>query len=67
MDSCSAPINTSLGFHLLWFEGIKKGGRPNTNDHWPEIEDMALNKKKMDWYQKWLEQSRKNIFIEIKS
>ena len=26
MDSCSAPINSSLGFHLLWFEGIKKGG-----------------------------------------
>ncbi len=65
MDSCSAPINTSLGFHLLWFEGIKKGGRPNTNDHWPEIEDMALNKKKMDWYRSWIDKAREKFFIKV--
>ena len=65
MDSCSAPINTSLGFHLLWFEGIKKGGRPNTNDHWPEIEDMALNKKKMDWYRSWIDKAREKFFIKL--
>ena len=65
MDSCSAPINTSLGFHLLWFEGIKKGGRPNTNDHWPEIEDMALNKKKMDWYKSWIDKAREKFFIKV--
>ena len=65
MDSCSVPINTSLGFHLLWFEGIKKGGRPNTNDHWPEIEDMALNKKKMNWYKLWIEKAREKFFIKI--
>jgi len=28
---------------------------------------MSLNKKKMDWYQKWLKKSRKDIFVEIKS
>ena len=67
LNSCSPPINSSLGFHLLWLEGIKKGGRPNTTDHWVEIESLALNKKKMDWYQEWLENSRKDIFIEIKS
>ena len=65
MDSCSAPINSSLGFHLLWFEGIKKGGRPNTTDHWPDIEAMALNKKKMDWYKDWIERARNRFFIQI--
>ena len=65
MDSCSAPINTSLGFHLLWFEGIKRGGRPNTSDHWPEIEDMALNKKKMDWYKSWITVARERFFIKV--
>ena len=65
MDSCSAPINSSLGFHLLWFEGIKKGGRPNTIDHWPDIEAMALNKKKMDWYRDWIERARNRFFIQI--
>jgi len=65
MDSCSAPINSSLGFHLLWFEGVKRGGRPNTENHWPEIESMALNKKKMDWYQNWISDARKLFYIKI--
>ena len=65
MGSCSVPINTSLGFHLLWFEGIKEGGLPNTNNHWPEIEEMALNKKKMDWYKTWISDAREKFFIKI--
>ena len=65
MDSCSAPINTSLGFHLLWFEGVKKGGRPNTTDHWPDIEEMALNKKKMGWYKNWINKARDLFFINL--
>ena len=65
MGSCSPPINSSMGFHLLWVEAIKAGGRPNLKDHWPEIEEMALNKKKMDWYEGWIASVRKRFFIEI--
>jgi Parvulin-like peptidyl-prolyl isomerase len=67
LNSCSPPINSSLGFHLLWLEGIKKGGRPNTKDHWVEIESFALNKKKMDWYTNWIKEAREKFYIEIKS
>ena len=67
MNTCSPPINSSYGFHLIWIEGIKKGGVPNLKDHWVEIELMALNKKKMDWYQKWIKNARKKFFINIKS
>ena len=28
LGSCSPPINSSIGFHLLWVGGLKKGGRP---------------------------------------
>ena len=66
MNSCSPPINSSIGFHLLWLEGIKKGGRPNPEDHWPELEEMALNKTKMDWYQDWILKAREKFHIEIK-
>jgi peptidyl-prolyl cis-trans isomerase SurA len=65
MKSCSPPINSSIGFHLLWVEGLKKGGRPNLTDHWPEIESMALNKKKMDWYQGWISGAREKFHIQI--
>ena len=65
LNSCSPPINTSFGFHLLWLENIKKGGKPSPKNNWPQLEEMALNKKKMDWYKKWIEEARKNFFIKI--
>jgi len=64
---CSPPINSSEGYHLIWVEDFKKGGRPNLHDHWFDIENMSLNKKKIDWYKQWLKESRKDIYIEIKS
>jgi len=67
MGSCSPPINSSVGFHLLWVGGLKKGGRPNLQDHWAEVESMALNKKKMDWYRGWISGARKKFHIQITS
>ena len=65
VKSCSPPINSSIGFHLLWVEGLKKGGRPNLQDHWPDVEAMALNKKKMDWYKQWIIGAREKFHIYI--
>ena len=65
MSSCSPPINSSLGFHLLWVEGVKKGGRPNLKNHWPEIEALALNKKKMDWYEDWIVSAREKFYVKV--
>ena len=65
MNTCSPPINSSVGFHLLWVDGIKKGGRPNMNDHWSELEQMALNKKKMDWYENWISTARSKFYIKL--
>ena len=65
LKSCSPPVNTSFGFHLLFMENIKKGGKPDPNNNWPQLEEMALNKKKMDWYQNWIEKARKKFFIKI--
>ena len=62
---CSQPINTSFGFHLLWLEKIKPGGKPNLKDHWPKIEMMSLNNKKMAWYEEWIKKEKKKFFIEI--
>ena len=66
VGECSPPINSSLGYHLIWVEDLKKGGRPNLEDHWYDIENMSLNKKKMEWYQNWLKESRESIYIDIK-
>ena len=62
---CSPPINTSYGFHLLWLEKIKKGGRATLEDHWPKIELMALNNEKMMWYDKWIKNVKNKFYIKI--
>ena len=64
---CSPPINTSYGFHLLWLERIKEGGKAKLKDHWPKIEVMALNNKKMNWYNSWIEKEKQEKYIKINS
>ena len=65
LKECSLPINTSFGFHLLWLEKIKPGGKPNLKDHWAKIEEMSLNNKKMVWYENWIKNEKENFYIEV--
>ena len=65
LAECSSPINTSFGFHLLWIEQIRPGGRPNLEDHWAKIEEMCLNNKKMNWYENWIKKQKETFFVEI--
>lgn len=63
LDTCSPPVKSDYGYHLLWLEDIREGGKPMLSTHWLELEEMALNHKKMQWYQEWIEESRKKFFI----
>ena len=65
LNSCSPPINTSFGFHLLWLEKVRPGGKPNLMDHWAKIEAMSLNNKKMIWYENWIKKERDRFFVKI--
>ena len=65
VGECSPPINTSFGFHLLWLEKIRPGGYPSLKDHWPKIEALSLNNKKMIWYENWIKKEKEKFFIEI--
>ena len=67
LHECSLPIKTSLGYHLLWLEDAKEGGYPNLETHWIDIEAMALNKKKMDWYVAFIQDAREKFYISIKN
>ena len=65
-DECSRPVKSALGYHLLWVEAVKPGGRPSLETHWVEIEEIALNHKRMDYFQEWVVAARTNFFIDIK-
>ena len=66
VNECSPPINSTFGIHLLWIEKIKKGGKPSLKDHYSKIEMMALNNKKMNWYNNWIKNKKKKFYINIK-
>ena len=61
---CSAPILTNFGYHLLWIDEIKEGGPPNLQSNWTELEGMALNKKKSDWYSNWITEIKTKVYIK---
>ncbi len=67
LHECSQPVKTSLGYHLLWLEDAKEGGYPSLEKHWSDIEAMALNKKKIDWYQDFIKNAREKVYISIKN
>ena len=66
VNECSPPINSTFGIHLLWIEKIKKGGKPSLKDHYSKIELMALNNKKMNWYNNWIKNKKRNFYIDVK-
>ena len=45
-NTCSAPILTDFGYHLLWVDAIEEGGPPTIEKNWIELEQLALSKKK---------------------
>ena len=62
---CAGPIRTDLGYHLVWIEAVRPGGKASLANHWSEIETIALNKKKTEWFKSWVDDARQNVFIHI--
>ena len=62
---CAGPIRTDLGYHLVWIEAVRPGGKASLANHWSEIETIALNKKKTEWFKSWVGDARQSVFIHI--
>ena len=63
-NTCSAPILTDFGYHLLWVDDIEEGGPPTIEKNWIELEQLSLNKKKSDWYNDWIEKIKTKVYIK---
>ena len=66
-NKASAPILTDFGYHILWIDYKKNGGVANLNENWQDIENLALNKKKADWYNIWINNIKNKFFIKRNS
>ena len=64
IKTISSPIETDFGYHLIWVDEIQEGGPPTLETNWLELEEMALNKKKSDWYQAWINKIKSQFYIK---
>lgn len=64
LRTISSPIKTDFGYHLIWVDEIKEGGIPSLEKNWLDLEEMALNKKKSDWYQNWINKIKSQFYIK---
>jgi peptidyl-prolyl cis-trans isomerase SurA len=64
LKTVSNPIKTDFGYHLIWVDEIKEGGMPSLEKNWLDLEEMALNKKKSDWYQNWIKKIKSQFYIK---
>ena len=64
VKTISNPTLTNFGYHLIWVENIKEGGTPDLENNWLDLKDMALNKKKSDWYNSWIKGVKNKFYIK---
>ena len=63
-NKASTPILTDFRYHILWVDYKKNGGVANLKENWQDIENLALNKKKADWYNIWINDIKNKFFIK---
>ena len=64
IKTISNPTLTNFGYHLIWVENIKEGGTPDLENNWLDLKEMALNKKKSDWYNSWIQDVKNKFYIK---
>jgi peptidyl-prolyl cis-trans isomerase SurA len=64
VGTCSPPINTDDGFHLLYVHEKREGGLPTLETHWAEIEGLSLARKKTKRFKHWLKNASSTIYVE---
>ena len=64
LNTPSAPVLTQFGYHIVWVDEKIDGGPASLDKNWLDLEQMALNQKKSDWYARWIEEIKNNFYIK---
>jgi len=63
----SQPFKTKFGWHILKLNSKQEPRPISLEKDWERIEAFALNMKRQKEFQKWLEEIKKNVYVEIKT
>jgi len=64
INKASTPIQTEFGYHILWVDSKSEGGIITIEKNWTQLEEFALNKKKSEWYNEWINDIKNNFYIK---
>lgn len=62
----SEPVRTKFGYHLIKVNSRSGARRLSIQDDWEQIENWALNMKRQEEFKKWVQEIKKNVYIDIK-
>ena len=62
----SRPIRSDFGYHIVKLNDMKRGGEVTLKDHWTELEQMVMQQKRSQEYQRWLQSLRNQFYVDIK-
>ncbi len=65
-DPVKVPLGNSYGYHIVWIRSISPEHAMNLNDDYRRLEQLALQFKTNENFQKWVDEMRKNIYWEKK-
>ena len=60
------PVKTQYGFHVIKLNALDDARQYNVEKDWDIIESMTLEFKKQKEFKKWLEEIKKEVYVEIK-
>lgn len=62
----SQPVKTDFGYHLVRLDERRDARKLDLNKDWAQIKNWALNIKRQKEFEKWVEQIKEDVYIEIK-
>jgi len=62
----SQPFKTKFGWHILKLNAREEAREIVVEKDWDKIEAWALNIKRQNEFQKWLEEIKKDVYVDIK-
>ena len=63
----SQPFKTKFGWHILKLNSKQEPRPISLQKDWERIEAFALNMKRQRDFQRWVEEIKKDVYVEIKS
>jgi len=63
----SQPFKTKFGWHILMLNSKQEPRPISLQQDWERIEAFALNIKRQKDFQNWLEEIKKDVYVEIKA